>query len=92
MGSNSIEIKINPELFGEIYVSKKQDMVISVMTDETSAVPKDDASLTVYYASAGEDIWDIARKYYTCAEMIKRENDISEDKVKNSGMLLIPMK
>ena len=48
--------------------------------------------MTVYYAEGGENIWDIAKKYYTCAQMIKDENDLSEDRVRNSGMLLIPMK
>lgn len=91
-GSNNVEIKVSPELRGEIYVCKKHDMVTNVVSDEANAVPKDDASLTVYYASEGENIWDIARKYYTCAEMIKKENDLSEDKISSSGMLLIPMK
>ena len=58
----------------------------------SKTVQKDGASLTVYYAEGGENIWDIAKKYYTCAQMIKEENDLSEDRVRNSGMLLIPMK
>ena len=67
-------------------------MVKEVSADESNTVQKDGASLTVYYAEGGENIWDIAKKYYTCAQMIKDENDLSEDRVRNSGMLLIPMK
>lgn len=91
-GNNGIDININFQLTGEIYLSRKYDMVIDVTADESKSVEKDTASLTVYYASEGEDIWDIARRYYTSANMIKEENDISGDKVRSSGMILIPMK
>jgi len=91
-GSNGIEIRLKLEIFGELYLGRKYSMVTSVVTDESSTVDKDDASLTVYYACEGEDVWDIARKYYTSASMIKQENELLEDKIQNSGMLLIPMK
>ena len=68
-------------------------MVTSAQSDETVPGDKDTgASLTIYYASEGEPLWDIARKYYTSVNAIKRENDISEDKVPTNSMLLIPMK
>lgn len=91
-GSNNIEVKIAFELLGEVYLCQKYDMVTDLSADESKTVEKDTASLTVYYASEGEDIWDIARRYYTSANMIKEENDILGDKVTSNGMILIPMK
>ena len=91
-GNNGIEVNVNFQIIGEIYLSHKYNMVTDVIADESKSIEKDTASLTVYYASEGENIWDIARRYYTSANMIKEENDISGDKVKNNGMILIPMK
>ena len=91
-GQNGVEVNLTFELFGQVYSCRKCTMVKEVSADESKTVQKDGASLTVYYAEGGENIWDIAKKYYTCAQMIKDENDLSEDRVRNSGMLLIPMK
>ncbi len=91
-GSNNVDIKINFDLYGALYSCQRYDMVTDVMGDESKAIDKDTASLTVYYASEGENIWDIARKYYTSLNMIKNENELLEDTLKSDCMLLIPMK
>lgn len=90
---NKLDIKANLSIYGAIYSPQKHNMVTAAQSDETVPGDKDtSASLTIYYASEGEPLWDIARKYYTSVNAIKRENDISEDKVPTSSMLLIPMK
>lgn len=91
-GSNNVDIKINFDLYGVLYSSLKYDMITDVICDESKVINKDTASLTVYYASEGEKIWDIARKYHTSLSMIKNENDLIEDTLKSDCMLLIPMK
>lgn len=91
-GSNNVDIKINFDLYGSLYSCQRYDMVTDVMGDESKSIGKDTASLTVYYASEGENIWDIARKYHTSLNMIKNENDLLEDTLKSDCMLLIPMK
>ena len=90
---NKLDIKANLSIYGAIYLNEKYNMITSAQSDETIPGDKDTgASLTIYYASEGEPLWDIARKYYTSVNAIKRENDISEDKVPTNSMLLIPMK
>ena len=90
--ASGLEVKMNFRLLGEVDLCEKYDMVTDVIGDESKTVDKDTASLAVDYATEGENVWDIARKYYTSAEMIKEENDISDDKIRSNGMLLIPMK
>ncbi len=91
-GANNVDIKINFDIYAALYSCQRYDMVTDVMGDESKAIDKDTASLTVYYASEGEKIWDIARKYHTSLNMIKNENDLLEDTLKSDCMLLIPMK
>lgn len=45
--------------------------------------------LTLYYAKSGESVWDIAKKYSSDVDVIRTENDIEEDEIAESGMLLI---
>lgn len=93
VNKNNVNLKLNLNVYGAAYTIQKNSMITSAKTDEEIPSNKDtSASLTIYYASQGESLWDIARKYYTSVNSIKKENDLSESVVKESGMLLIPMK
>ena len=54
------------------------------------AVVAANAGLTVYFADAGEEIWDIARRYNTTVEAVEQENGITGETVAQKCMLLIP--
>lgn len=90
--NNSIEIKVDAKIYSDIYVCRRFNVVASACADEETPKEKDtSAALTIYYAGKGENIWDIARKYYTSVDAIKCENDITGDTIDNNMMLLIPM-
>lgn len=91
--NNTIDVKIDFDVSGAIYLSQKHNMITSAEADELKPSDKDrEASLTIYFASEGEPLWDIARRYYTSVNAIKQENDISQEESPKSGMLLIPMR
>ncbi len=91
-GSGCIEIKADLNLHADIYACKKCSIISGANALETEPRRKDkSAALTIYFAEAGETIWDIARKYYTFADKIKEENDIAEEILNQNQMLLIPM-
>lgn len=92
LNSETLELNVGIEIISYIYCQHNCTMVTEVVCDESNILNKDSNSLMVYYAEKGENIWDIAKKYYTSAQMIKEENDIFEDKIDDSCMLLIPMK
>ena len=90
---NTIDIKINFNVFGAIYKPTKINMITLAKTENLPPKGKEkNASLTIYYAKKGERLWDIARKYYTSLNLIQKENDISEEFINEDGMILIPMK
>ena len=92
IGSNSIEIKADVNISADVYICQKCNMVAEVEATETQPIDKDkNAALTIYFARAGESIWDIARKYYTSCDLIKEENEIEEEVLEQGRMLLIPM-
>ena len=91
--SNTIDLKIDFDISGAVYTPQNHRMVISAETDESAhPITNDGASLIVYYANPHESLWDIAKKYHTSINAVKQENDISEEKTSQKGMLLIPVK
>ena len=47
------------------------------------------SKLVLYYADRGESLWDIAKKYHTSVEIIKRDNTLDDSIVTENKMLLI---
>lgn len=91
-GSGSIEIKADLKICSHVYSYEKCNMVVSANPLDSDLRNKDrNCALTIYYAKAGESIWDIARRYYTSVDAVKNENSISSDVIDQEKMLLIPM-
>ncbi len=92
-GNDSLEIKIDFKLLTDVFSCTKHSAVTAASTDSQTPKSKDTSSgLTIYYTQEGENVWDIARKYYTSEDLIKKENNLQSDIIEESGMLLIPMK
>lgn len=93
VGNDNLEIKTDFKLLADVFSCTKHSAVTQASTDSQTPKLKDTSSgLTIYYTEEGENIWDIARKYYTSEDLIKKENDLNSDIIEESGMLLIPMK
>ncbi len=91
--SNAIDVKIDFEINGALYSDEKSNMITIASANESMPIEKDqNATLTIYYANENEPLWDIARKHHTCVNAIRCENNLEEDAVSKSGMILIPMK
>lgn len=91
--NDNVNVKININLYAPIYSLQKYPMVSAVSANENQKTDKDpEASLTLYYATAGENVWDIARNHCTGADAIKAENNFTENTVPEDGMILIPSK
>lgn len=46
--------------------------------------------IVIYFAQAGENVWDIAKRYSVPVERLNAYNDLTEDKVRESVKLFIP--
>lgn len=92
MSGGNVEVKTELRLTAEIYSRVSYRAVAEVTADEAKPVSLDSkAALCLYFAAAGEKIWDIAREYRTSVQAIQQENDLQGESVENRGMLLIPI-
>lgn len=92
ISGSGIEVKTELCIRAEVVRRVNFKAVASVTADETKPLQRDAAaSLCLYFADAGESLWNIARDYRTSVASVQTENGIAGDVVENRGMLLIPM-
>ena len=73
-------------------MNKKTVRFICDLNPQTEqAYPENKVSALVYYADAGETVWDIARKCHASPQIIMEENDLTEDLIPGETILVIPM-
>lgn len=88
--NNALEIRC--ELNYSVLTSERQSLnIVSSLNcfDDRPAVKKQ-CALTLYYAEAGESLWEIAKLYGTPMSVIAFENSLDAERLPKSAMLLIP--
>ena len=96
--SYNLDLSNNLELRCEILVDTiiKQKTTKEIITqiqidDEHTKSINNKSALTIYFATKGENVWDIAKKYSTIPQSIMDENDLEQYEIDKNCMILIPM-
>ena len=91
LNKNSVELKLKAQIFYNLCSTENVKVVSEVYSDDSCKREKDsNTSLIIYYADAGEDLWDIAKKYCTTVDKIKDENEFDFDVLDSNRVILIP--
>lgn len=89
---STVEIKTDIKVCGMASCMESVDGLSDIFVDEgTKYEPNDQCAVKLYFASAGESLWDIAKRYRASEEAISEENDIDSDSISQGCMLIIPM-
>lgn len=89
-GESNMELRIELNVCGAIYKCSKLPLITDIKIDANKPLSRvDKGSMIVYFASAGEKVWDIARRYLANVEEIKEINDITEDVLTYDKMVLV---
>ena len=76
-----------------VFAPAKINLVTDVLVDEANVKTKsNNSALIIYYADAGECVWDIARKYNSLPSEICEINSLENEILKAKKTLLIPIK
>lgn len=90
VNGGSLEVRAELGLAGDIFRIGSHEVLSGIDQAEEDAVASR-SPLTIYFASAGEPLWDIARRYRTTMDAIREENDCCAGETAAEGqMLLIP--
>ncbi len=90
--SNVIEVRVEIGINAAIYERNKMALISEMELDESSPIKKQGRSaLKVYYAEENESVWDIARQNNASVEEVMQINELTDEKILTSKMILIPL-
>lgn len=86
-----IELKAELAVTRRCYRTNRCTAVCNVTADDNEAFPPERAALKIYYANAGESLWEIAKACHTSMDEVMKENDLTCDCLEEDAMLLVPL-
>lgn len=82
------------EIGADIIVSSGRsiNVVTDISIDDSTRKKRDgDYAIKLYFGVENENVWDIAKRYSTDVGAVMEENELSGERLENSGMILIPI-
>lgn len=89
-GADRLDVRLELSMDASVFITQSTKMISELSLDETREKSKNTAALTIYFAEAGEQVWEIARSYNTTVHAIVEENELKEEMIREKCMLLIP--
>ncbi|MDR0531115.1 MAG: DUF3794 domain-containing protein [Oscillospiraceae bacterium] len=89
VSGDHLDVRAELAATGETTAAAAHTVVNAVSANEEEALPKR-SPLTIYFASSGEPVWDIAKRYRTTVDAVRQENELASDTAAAGQMLLIP--
>ncbi|MDR3313301.1 MAG: DUF3794 domain-containing protein [Oscillospiraceae bacterium] len=89
VSGNNLELRAELGIVGDVFRVENREVVSGINPAEEDA-PAARSPLTIYFASAREPLWEIARRYRTTTDAIREENEIGGETAEEGQMLLIP--
>lgn len=90
VGGDKIEIKLSASIYMPIMECMNLRVCTDIEPDEARPKSQSGSTLTVYFASPGENLWNIAESYNTTVDAIREENELTQDVIAEKTMLMIP--
>lgn len=89
-GRDKLEITLDCNVKCKMYCRFEKNVLKNLKLNEDKPKKEKGAALSVYFPQKGENLWDIARSHNSTAELIMLENELKDEKIPESGMLLVP--
>lgn len=91
-GADGVTVQTELTVTGCIRTTAEFRAVTELAVDASARKQRDGTyAVKLYFATEGEDIWEIAKRCSASMESIMEENGLSEECLTRSGMLLIPI-
>jgi hypothetical protein len=87
----SLEIRADMSLNASVLEEKQIELITDLKLDSNKPKPRtNNCSLTVYFTSGKECVWDIARIYNASVDEIIKINNIQGEYINDGSMILVP--
>lgn len=89
--NDKLEVRVELTVKNDIYCEKKISAVTEAkFCEDRKKSTSNGYALIVYYPSDSELLWDVAKRYNTSVDSIKKANNLDGDRIPDGKMLLIP--
>ncbi len=92
IGANTISVAVEPTVEASVCEARRLNLISEAVLSEEKNPAAQKSSIILYFADAGESIWDIARRYNSSIAEIKELNGVSDDILPEAKKFLIPTK
>lgn len=89
-GESTLEVRVELDINAFVFSVQTQNITADITLDTENQKRQTQAALTIYFAQAGESVWDIACRYNTTADAVLTQNALSGDTLTENRKLLIP--
>ena len=86
-----VELRVELAVTRRCWKNNHCQAVCGVTADDGEEFPVEKAALKIYYANAGESLWEIAKNCHTSMEEVMKENDLAAYVLDEDAMLLVPL-
>ncbi len=87
---STVDARVELSVHGFVFSEKEAVVTTEIALDKSKIKTLKTATLTVYFAECGEELWSIAEQYNTTVDAIVRENKIPDCPLDKKCKLLIP--
>ena len=87
---STAEIRCELKITGGAVKNQATKAVAKVDVFEDKPIVQDSCALTLYFASDGENLWEIAKSHNTKLDSLLKENSLEDITLDSARMLLIP--
>lgn len=91
IGENSIELRVDLNISAAVYTCTKTPLIVDISLNGEPVKKERKCAMTLYFASAGENVWDIARHYFADVEEIKKINRLDDLVLNSDSVVLVPI-
>lgn len=91
-GDGTAEFKAEISVSAVVFSNSREKVLSEIKVPDENRKKEKKSSLTVYFCSGKESLWNIAKHYNTTVEEIMEENGLTADYLENKTMLMIPIK
>ena len=89
--ADALEVSVELTICFRLSQTQNMTYISAVETEYDKAYPENNAALAVYFAQAGERVWNIAKSHRAGVSALREENDCYEDTIEEARTLLIPV-
>ncbi len=90
--SKNIELRVELAVNASVYECNRIMLITDVSVDDKKCIEKEkECAMAIYFADAGESVWDISRRYLADVNEVKQINDISVDVLSAPTTILVPI-